>query len=258
VDHYALDAEWETAMRVCAKQVMAIDDLADRKHDCDVLLDQNYYSDLESRYTNLVPKHCKQLLGPKYALLRQEFAPARRERKIRDGKVERIFLFFGGSDLANETGKAIRAIRSLGRESLAVDVVVGEANPHYAEVASLCAELPGVTLYRQVGNIAELMASADLAIGAGGSTTWERCALGLPSIVVSLAENQVAIAEGVHQMGAQIYLGASGEVTPVVIADQIEQLLRNPQMLVSMSEKAQQLVDPDGARRVCDVLMGAV
>ena len=131
VDHYALDVEWEAAIRSYTKHIMVIDDLADRVHDCDVLLDQNLHrAEMETRYEKLIPPQCKKLLGPKYALLRPEFKKARSNLKVRDGSVKRIFVFFGGSDPTNETGKALQAIQQLGRTDIAIDVVVGSTNPH--------------------------------------------------------------------------------------------------------------------------------
>lgn len=254
IDHYALDAEWERILHPYAERIMVIDDLADREHDCDMLLDQNYYSEMNSRYERLVSKRCVTLLGPKYALLRSEFRDARERLRIRDGKVKRIFVFFGGSDLTNETGKALRAMELLGRHDIAVDIVLGPMNQNRSELARICAGFPSVTLHRSVGNIAELMANADLAVGAAGSTTWERCALALPGVVVSVADNQIAIAEGVGKTGAQLYLGAASELTPAAVAEAIRSLLDDPEKLVSMSAASYQLVDILGSRRVVEAM----
>ena len=255
IDHYALDIYWESAMRLFADRIMVIDDLADRAHDCDLLLDQNLHrADMESRYEKLVSRHCKKLLGPEYALLRPEFKQARTNLKTRDGNVKRIFVFFGGGDLTNETGKALRAILQVEKLNIAIDVVVGAANPHQEEIAELCAQLPNAKLHRQVNIMAELMAEADVAIGAGGSTTWERCGLALPTIVISLADNQVSIAEGVYKANAQIYLGTAGEVTSETIADELERLLQHPDELVAMAKAGQALVDTDGTNRIVDAI----
>ena len=123
VDHYSLDKRWETALRPYVRRIMVIDDLANRTHDCDLLLDQNFYLGMENRYNNLVPSHCQLLLGPKYALLRPEFRKARKTLRIRDGKVQRIFVFFGGTDPTNETTKVIQALKTLELEFI-VDVVL--------------------------------------------------------------------------------------------------------------------------------------
>jgi UDP-2,4-diacetamido-2,4,6-trideoxy-beta-L-altropyranose hydrolase len=129
VDQYELDAEWERLLRPLSRKLMVIDDLANRSHDCDLLLDQNYYRDLDSRYQGLVPEQCVTLLGPGYVLLRPEFTLARQRLRARDGIVRRILVFFGGSDPTNETEKVMAALRLLGRPDIDVDVVVGLANP---------------------------------------------------------------------------------------------------------------------------------
>ena len=168
VDHYALDLRWESILRPRVGKIMVIDDLADRPHDCELLLDQNLYQDMETRYDPLVPATCAKLLGPKYALLRPEFAQARKNLRQRDGQVMRILVFFGGVDPTNETAKAIHALASIADRQFAVDVVVGSGNPHKQQIENLCAEHEGFHYHCQVDNMAELMAAADLAIGAGG------------------------------------------------------------------------------------------
>lgn len=130
VDHYSLDHRWEAGIRNAAEKIMVIDDLADRIHDNDLLLDQNLYEDLENRYNGLAPPHCIKLLGPRYALLRPEFRKARASLRKRDGIIRRILVSFGGSDPSNETAKALEAIGLLGKPEIAVDVVVGSSNPH--------------------------------------------------------------------------------------------------------------------------------
>ncbi|HAO19195.1 MAG TPA: UDP-2,4-diacetamido-2,4,6-trideoxy-beta-L-altropyranose hydrolase, partial [Desulfobacteraceae bacterium] len=124
IDHYELDKKWQTAIRPYVRQIMAIDDLANRPHDCDMLLDQNFYKNFQTRYNGLVPNHCRKLLGTRYALLRPEFKTLREKIKPRDGSIRRILIFFGGSDPSNETEKALNALRLLNRADIAADVVV--------------------------------------------------------------------------------------------------------------------------------------
>ena len=255
VDHYALDVKWETAMRAYAEGIMVIDDLADRKHDCDLLLDQNLHRDMESRYEKLVSPRCKKLLGPKYALLRPEFEEARKNLRTRNGGVKRIFVFFGGIDPTNETGKALRAIQQLNRADIAIDVVVGATNPHQESIASLCAQLPEARLYRQIDNMAELMASADLSIGAGGGTMWERCCLGLPAIVMSIASNQQSGCEAVASSGGILYLGEARSVGIELLEGALRVTLSSPGLVASMSKVGASLVDGQGGGRVAKRLM---
>lgn len=167
VDCYALDERWERQMRRFARNVMVIDDIADRPHDCNLLLDQNLYDDMEHRYDALVPAGCRKLLGPRYALLRREFIEARRALRQRDGVVRRILVFFGGADATNETEKALRAFRLLERHDIRVDVVVGKANPHRERIETVCREQKNVRFFCNVDNMAQLMTAADLSLGGG-------------------------------------------------------------------------------------------
>ena len=254
VDHYALDERWEGYLRPYCKKIMVIDDLADRPHDCDLLLDQNFYENLESRYDSLVPPGCRKLLGPKYALLRSEFRKARKNLRKRDGHVKRIMIFFGGSDPSNETAKALEAIRMLNRPDIAVDVVVGSTNPNKDKINKLCAAMTNVTYHYQVKNMAQLMADADLFIGGGGSTTWERCCLELPGLVISIAANQNSIIGNVAAAGGAIFLGKAQQVTVNDILAALKNVLNDKQLLQSLSQKGIQLVDGLGSARVRTVL----
>lgn len=250
VDHYALDERWEGYLRPYCKKIMVIDDLADRVHDCDLLLDQNFYDNLERRYDGLVPAWCKKLLGPKYALLRPEFREARKNLRKRDGHVKRIMIFFGGSDPTNETSKALEAVRLLNRPDIAVDVVVGSANPNKDQINELCAVMMDVTYHCQISNMAMIMSDADLFIGAGGSTTWERCCLGLPSLVVTLADNQVGIAKGLEKAGAGIDLGRYENFSVKQYTQALKDILQNKNKMLCLSEQGQRLVNGKGIQKI--------
>ena len=190
VDHYGLGSAWERRLRGHAGKLMVIDDLANRPHDCDLLLDQNYSTGSAGRYRELVPEMAALALGPRYALLRPEYLQHRLVLRERDGRVRRVLIFFGGSDSYNMTGMALAALSGAEFDRLEVDVVIGPNNVHRARLERAIAERPLTTAYGHRPHLADLMAQADLAIGAGGTTTWERLCLGLPSLVVSIAENQ--------------------------------------------------------------------
>lgn len=241
IDHYALDARWETLLRPYVRKIMVIDDLADRPHDCDLLLDQNLYDNMITRYDGLVPNHCQKLLGPNYTLLRPEFRKMRRNLRRRDGTVRRILVFFGGSDPTNETVKALKAIQLVNYPDLFIDVVVGDTNLHRKEIEQLCSARSNINFYCQVDNMAELMYNADLAIGAGGTTTWERCFLGLPSITLIVAHNQADTTSAVAARGAAWNLGWSAGVSPEILADSIKKALGNPVALKNVGLNAMKL-----------------
>ncbi|WLA61259.1 UDP-2,4-diacetamido-2,4,6-trideoxy-beta-L-altropyranose hydrolase [Bradyrhizobium diazoefficiens] len=250
VDHYVLDTRWEQACRRDGMRILAIDDLADRDHDCEILLDQNLVRRMETRYRGRVPAACMQLLGPRYALLRPDFATQRGLLGRRSGEINRILVCFGGSDPTNETAKALEAIASLAVSRLAVDVVIGASNPHAASVDALCRRMANVTLRRGANNIAELMRRADLSIGAGGVMSWERCCLGLPTVAIGIAENQADVLTALAAAGAIVHVGAAASVTEEGIAQVLHSLSCNPGQVRSMSETALALVDGDGAERV--------
>jgi UDP-2,4-diacetamido-2,4,6-trideoxy-beta-L-altropyranose hydrolase len=246
VDQYEFDAEWERLLRPVSHKLMVIDDLANRPHDCDLLLDQNYYRDLDSRYQGLVPERCVTLLGPEYVLLRPEFTQARRTLRARDGTVRRILVFFGGSDSTNETEKVMEALRLLERPDIEVDVVVGLANPKRDSIRALCDALPNVSFHCQVSNMAELILNADLGIGAGGAAMWERCYLGLPAITVISAANQERTTEDVAATGAIEYLGWSGKLGPADYAHALGAMISNTQRTRHIGELALRVVRVEG------------
>jgi len=261
VDHYALGAGWESRQRDLAARILVIDDLADRAHDCDLLLDQNLYRDPERRYLGLVPPGCRTILGPRHALLRPEFGEARRSLSGRDGRVRRLLVSFGGSDPTGETGKALAALKGLAGElELEVTVVLGASNPERARIEELCAEIPGCSLHCQVSNMAQLMAAADLALGSGGATTWERCYLGLPSLTVVVAENQRLLTETAAEAGVTWNLGWSRQVSSDSMAAALKEALGDPARVKEMGEKALAVmgIPPvDGTALIADLMSGA-
>lgn len=257
VDHYALDYRWEKAMRPAGAKILVIDDLADRAHDCDVIVDHNLYPALESRYDALVPSGCGKLLGPRYAMLRREFRETRERMAPRPGTLRRALVFFGGADPTNETGKALEAWNILGRSDLALDVVVGGANPHRESIREACARHPALTFHFQARNMAELMANADLAIGAGGTATWERCCVSLPALCVTIADNQKLLVRTAHDLGYLMNLGHHDSIGPGDIALALGEFMRNPGWLRESARRAGEAVDGLGASRVAAFMTGA-
>jgi UDP-2,4-diacetamido-2,4,6-trideoxy-beta-L-altropyranose hydrolase len=254
VDHYGLGVVWEQRLRPIAKKIAVIDDIADRFHDCDVLLDQNYYENSSERYRALVPDQCQLLLGPEFALLREEFRELRYEAKYRSGQVRRVFVFFGGVDKENYTLRVMEALASLDLSSVAVDIVVGKLHSHLDEIQRLCLSL-GFTCHVQTNKMAQLMSSADLAIGAGGGALWERCCLRLPSFVIPTAQNQEKQVMDVACKGG-IYAPQLNMVDTDQLSRQLSVLLENPALLRSLSQRASDFVDGRGLFRVASFLMG--
>lgn len=258
VDHYGVDSRWEAQLRPQVGNIAVIDDLANRSHDCDLLIDTNLQANGLSRYDGLVPPECFRMLGPKFALLRPEFAEQRATLRARDGKVRRILVCFGGTDPSDQTTKALQAIALLRLDGISVDAVVGATNPHKETVQEFCSAHSGFTFHCQTERMALLMANADLAIGAGGSATWERCAVALPSIVLTVADNQVPSTQIMAKEGRLLYLGDQAEVSAKMIAQQICSLFEAPHKLVELSMRSAELVDGCGAERVATALFSEV
>jgi len=207
VDHYSLGENWEIALRPYVRNIMVVDDLANRIHECDILLDQNWFANMETRYTDLLQKKCTKLLGPKYALLRPEFAEVRKIRKVRNDRVNRVFVYFGNSDIHNFTGMTLMALSEPVLTHLFVDVIIGDANIHLTEIQKLAQSREHTRLHIQVRDIASIMSRADLAIGAGGATTWERMCLDLESHIIISADNQREVNEQLANHGYITLIG---------------------------------------------------
>ena len=250
VDHYGLDSRWESMLRKSAKKIFVIDDIADRQHDCDSLLDQNLYLDMESRYTDKVPNACQLMLGPHYALIRPEFRKLHEHVKPRTGKVKRVLIFLGGVDAGNFTGRAIDALSVIDLSDLHVDVVIGTQHPCREQIAAACTQRD-FNCHIQTDEMAALMEAADLAIGAGGSASWERCCLGLPALVVALADNQINIANTLDFFGACIYVGTTEVASLEIMQNAIASLFNMESKILKLSTNAYSLVDGLGVDRVC-------
>ncbi|GKV64856.1 UDP-2,4-diacetamido-2,4,6-trideoxy-beta-L-altropyranose hydrolase [Sporosarcina sp. NCCP-2331] len=242
VDHYSLDEKWEREFDQLVSSIFVIDDLANRPHKCNYLLDQNYYHNMQERYIGLVPDECVLLLGPDYVLLRDEFIEAAKRPRIRSGKVENLLIFFGGTDPTGETIKALEAVQESEQQFKNIDVVVGASNPHKEIVEELCKATPNAQYLCQVNNMAELMMKADLAIGAGGSTIWERCILLLPSIILVTAENQKEVTKAVAEQGSIFYLGEFIEVGRKDISDSLKYVNKNTEFFKKSIENCEKLI----------------
>ena len=252
VDHYALDARWQRHLRPFVGRILAIDDLADRPHVADVVLDQNYAVS-DDRYAAIVPASSDVLQGPRFAVIDDVYRDVRAALPPRSGRCARWIVFFGGVDLLNETHKVLAAMAVSRWRAMPVDVVVGAGNPHRQAVAESVRSLPQATLHVQVPNLAPLFAAADLAIGAGGTTTWERCCLGVPSALVATATNQVPTLEALGARGFITYLGPHDHVT---VDDYLQafEMAEDRGRLRDLAQRCMALVDGNGAGRVADAM----
>ncbi len=247
VDHYGRDAVFERACRLWAKRIVVVDDLADRQHEADVLVDSNAQS--PAAYRELVPASCRILTGPSIAIVHPNFLLARdASLPRRDGRsISRILVSFGQIDPGNATALALDAIELTGFSG-AVDVVLGQAAPHLAAIRRRAKHR--ITLHVNASNMPALMATSDLSIGAGGTTAFERCCLALPAIAVEIAANQRGVIAALSAEGAMISAGAQDFVTKEALADIIKQYLLEPSKLKTIASAAAALVDGRGADRI--------
>lgn len=257
-DHYGLDASWEAQLVAglpgtdAGPKLLVINDLADRPHQADLLLDQNFFGEAtHQRYQDLVPPQCRQLLGPHYALLGPEYAQLH-PLVVPRTELRRVLVFFGGVDPDNLTVRALEALMDPPLADLAVDVVLGLQSPHRQAVDELVARRPHTTLHGPLPSLAGLIARADLAIGAGGATTWERSCLGLPSLVVAIAANQLPFSEALDQAGHLQLLGDGASVT----AEQIRSALLARMTEPKPEKGAPALNDGWGAPRLAMAMLG--
>lgn len=249
IDHYGLDLSWEKYIRPYTGKIMVIDDFVNRRHACDILLNQNYGVEAEM-YKGIVPPECRKLTGSSYILLRNQFGEMRKRIAPNNGEVRKIFIFFGGADPTNETGKAIEAMGLLKSPEISGIVLVADSNPNRKEIEDICSSMPNVTYCRQAYDIAALMAQTDLAIGAGGSNTWERCCLGLVSIILILAENQRILVEKLEEDGIILNAGWYHDATASKIASMVDGIVADINRFTEMRRKAMKIVDGKGASRV--------
>lgn len=255
VDHYGLDREWESALRAHAGRILAIDDLANRAHDCDLLLDQNLGRTQED-YDGLAPAKATRLIGPRYALLRPEFAEwreyslARRRRAC----ISTLLISLGGIDRDNVTAQALRLLvdASLPRQARVI-VIMGSHAPHALSIRAQASSAPlQCEVLVGVDDMARIMANCDLCIGAAGSSIWERCALGLPSIVVTTAENQRLAARALKRSGLAIVIDQADLGS--MLSQTVIKLMGHHELALGLSNRSAAQIDGYGASHMVEAL----
>lgn len=258
VDHYAWGIDEERSCREWARRLVVIDDLANRRHYCDAIVD-TALGRTADEYRTLTNDTCRYFLGPDYALLRSQFARVRyRSLKRRSAGLpaKRLFINFGGSDPNNLTTLALKALERTATD-IAADVVVSSSNPKRDELKRLSASHRNpVELHTDVENIADLMAASDLALGAAGGSSWERCCLGLPTVVVCAADNQRDNATALSTSGAISFVGNYDDIDVSALSEALGQYLNRPKKLRQVSQQAAAICDGMGARRLILALAG--
>jgi UDP-2,4-diacetamido-2,4,6-trideoxy-beta-L-altropyranose hydrolase len=256
VDGYQFSGDYHRALKAGGCKVLFVDDYGHAGHySADLVLNQNVganeglYKDRES-YTRL-------LLGTRYCLLRREFNSWRGWKREIPATGRKVLIAMGGSDPDNFTQVAMRALRLVGMPGLETTVVVGGSNPHWASLQKSASEFAGsLQLRRGVTDMAEVLAGADVAVSAAGTVCWEMCLLGLPALLIHVAENQRAVAEGLDWQGCAIHLGNLRDVSAEKVASQLQRLLDSLETRRSLSQHARELVDGEGAKRIASAMWG--
>jgi UDP-2,4-diacetamido-2,4,6-trideoxy-beta-L-altropyranose hydrolase len=256
VDHYRAGAAEETDLRGPHRRIAVIDDLADRRHACDLLVDPGFGRRRE-HYDGLIGEACVALIGPDHALVRPEFAAARPRalsRRARHDPVRRALVSLGLTDVGAVTGRVVEALAGrLGDERL--DVVLGPGAPSLEALDGLARRDRRVRLHVDVQDMVTLTADTDVAVGAGGSSVWERACLGLPTIIVVLADNQAMMAGRLAQAGAAIALDARAPGFGPALAAAWTRLVEDRQLRWDLSQRSSELCDGRGAERVAEAML---
>lgn len=256
VDHYSLSFKWEIFFRPRVRKIMVLDDLANRNHDCDFLLDQNYFGkNTVNRYQDLVPKSAVCLLGPEYALLQEEYRHFRLRLLPNKVMIKKVLVFFGASDSENYTEKVIQALSRKDMAQFHLDVVIGRNHPCPQKIKDLVLIRPKSRIYFNLPSLAGLMVQADLMVCAGGATTWERMCLGVPSIVIPIADNQHELTRALSQGQFQISIDKEKILSkPDYLYKCINSFIQQTNLIKKISENSKKLVDGLGAKRVANIL----
>ena len=261
VDHYDLDKAYESESRQWAKKIMVIDDLANRAHDCDVLVDQTMGRDAAD-YKEFVTENCDILCGSEYTLLRTQFLEKIENAKQKRRDVERaetVLVTFGSTNPDNIIQKVLSTLVKFTSWPLTIDVVASRHAEAIKEIQELAIKITSETIHSveinlDVQNMADFMLDADLSVGGGGTTSWERACLGLPTILIELSPDQKTVAQNLNELGAVQYLGDLQHVQEADIDKAFENMRENKQLLGRMSEKAFSVCDGLGVDRICKII----
>ncbi|OUC13629.1 MAG: UDP-2,4-diacetamido-2,4,6-trideoxy-beta-L-altropyranose hydrolase [Alkalinema sp. CACIAM 70d] len=250
IDGYHFDAGYQQQLVQAGLRVLYFDDYGHGGHySAHWVLNQNssaqvdWYRDRDAATTVL--------LGTRYTLLRREFRAWRGWQRSHPTIARKILVTLGGSDPNNVTAQVLAALDQVNIDELEITVVVGGSNPHLSQLQQqIQRSRHQIQLLHNVTKMPDLITEADIAIAAGGTTTWELALLGLPSLVIALAENQVEITKTLDAQGIAQSLGWYSELTAPQMAEAMEELCRNKPRRQAMGQAGQALIDGEGCDRV--------
>jgi UDP-2,4-diacetamido-2,4,6-trideoxy-beta-L-altropyranose hydrolase len=240
VDHYKLNITWHQIISRNVHKIIVLDDLANRPLFCHLIINSGCFN--KGAYQMLIPDFCEKMLGPEFVILKSEYIYY--QKKHCQEQIKKVLIFMGGADSKNVTSKIIEAFSDRTFDAINFDLVIGSSNLRKSEIEKLVAAKTNFTIYQNRPHLADLMQSADIAIGAGGTSVWERICVGLPSSIITLEENQVALTEHLGDMGLVAYMGHYDVVT----THMINQFLVNE---ISYGKLRKQFKE---ANRLCDGL----
>lgn len=248
VDHYAFDARWHRSIREALRcRIAIIDDLADRALDGDLIVDHNYAPDHRRKYEGWAAAQTEVLGGPRFALLGPAFATAARYEP--QDPVHSVGVFMGGVDRDNVSAVVIDAIARAGFCG-EVEIVSTHANPHLKQLLRKAEGRPSTQVVTDLPDLAAFFSRHGIQIGAGGGATWERCCVGAPTLLLVVAQNQLAVVPGLAGKNVIVTPDPVGTLDPDHIAQSLRRLLADAQLRSGLSARARALVDGLGARRV--------
>jgi UDP-2,4-diacetamido-2,4,6-trideoxy-beta-L-altropyranose hydrolase len=248
IDHYDIDSKFELMLKNLFFKILVIDDLADRKHSCDMLIDHGYYKNLRNRYNKFVSKNTIKLLGPKYMIIRSEFRKINKKNFKENHNFKKILITFGSVDVTNECEKALDALCLLTENKFEINVIAGSYNKNFSYLLKKYEKYDNINIVQHVNDIEILMSNSDLCIGAGGTTNLERCCVGIPSIVTIVADNQKEGINFLSESDHVINLGLAKDVTTKTYLNALKNL--DSKLLSKMSQNNQKLVDGLGCNRI--------
>jgi len=251
IDHYGIDHTWQMMVRPHSNKIFVIDDIADRKHECDLLLDHNYFINHEERYQNLVEVATPKIFGTKYTLLQDQYYLFYGRVPPRSGRIKNILIYFGGFDKQNLTGMVVNSLLDIFHNNVTLNVI--NSNPPESLIKATSLN-KNIKIYRNVPSLAPMMLKCDLAFGAGGVTGLERCFMGLPSFVITTAENQIEITKELNNAGLIKWLGHFDQINNNDLTHILKEKIELSDF-VTWSTKCLNLFDGLGCKRVSDILL---
>lgn len=258
IDHYGIEKKWEEYLNDFVNKIIVIDDLADRKHFCDILIDNSLP---KKNYLKLVPSHSKILVGPEFIFLDKSFIEERSKmKKIENEKEEKKHIFYvsyGASDITQETIKTIIALKKLKNKiSFEAKIIVGKNNKQKKKIKELCyKDKKNFSYFEQPFNVANIMSKCSIGIGSPGTTTWERCFMGLPSILISVAENQIKIGNACNDLNIAMYVGNSAKISSDSLRKIIMRFLQSPKKILEFKKNGLKVVDGYGTKKVLNSII---